>query len=301
MNGAWLLVLIRAVLMLALPVYVISGVIDRAQAAPQAITIANSYEYFPDPPESQWHYTGTIVEGPLERISNAGFANVSTVKGTKTVDGVAVTVFHDTNPGNHGPTDSFYRRDAAGIVYYGSEPGTELERQIVPYQIVRFPIEVPSSFQQFDRQNLDFGSDLDGDQIHERADAAALVRIQRTEQVAVPAGTFAHALRLEAQMTLRIHLSKSQRTVVGKDTLTAWFARGVGLIKYVERQELPPIRSEHGVVAEITEELESFALGKGPVSGLRGKSSSESIFTDHARRHELSEIVVPARFRADAR
>jgi hypothetical protein len=42
--------------------------------------------------------------------------------------------------------------------------------------------------------------------------------------------------------------------------MTAWFAKGVGLIKYIERQELPPLRSDRGLVTEITEELESFTI-----------------------------------------
>jgi hypothetical protein len=91
-------------------------------------------------------------------IDNKFFANTSSVTGTKKLNGVTVTVFHDTNPGNHGESDSYYRRDSVGMVYYGSDPGTPLEKQIVPYQIVRFPMTIPSSFQQFNRNGLDFGA-----------------------------------------------------------------------------------------------------------------------------------------------
>jgi hypothetical protein len=222
--------------------------------------VANSGDYFPDTLGSQWRYRGEVVEGPLQTIAKNGFVNVSTVKGTEKIKGVTVTVFHDTNPGNHGPSNSYYRRDPAGIVYYGSDPGTAIEKQLIPYQIVRFPLDIPSSFQQFDRRGLDFGSDLDGDEQNERADMEAIVTVLAKEPISVPAGSYPDAVRIEARMTIRITLSRADRTAIGTDTMTAWFAKGVGLVKYVERQELPPLRSDRGMVTEITEELESFSI-----------------------------------------
>jgi hypothetical protein len=55
---------------------------------------------------------------------------------------------------------------------------------------------------------------------------------------------------------MKIHLSGSHRTVSGIDVMTAWFAKGIGLVKYVERQELSAVKEDRGVVTEITEELE---------------------------------------------
>jgi hypothetical protein len=151
--------------------------------------MANAEDYFPDTQGMQWRYRGEVMEGPLQTIGRNGFVNVSTVKGTDKIKGVTVKVFHDTNPGNHGPSDSYYRKDPAGIVYYGSDPGTSLEKQLIPYQIVRFPIEIPSSFQQFNREGLDFGSDIDGDEQNEKADMEAVVTVMSKESVTVPAGT----------------------------------------------------------------------------------------------------------------
>jgi hypothetical protein len=222
--------------------------------------VTNAGDYFPDTLGSQWRYRGEVVEGPLQTIAKKGFLNVSMVKRTDKIQGVVVKVFHDTNPGNHGPSDSYYRRDPAGIVYYGSEPGTPIERQLIPYQIVRFPLDLPSSFQQFNRKGLDFGSDLDGDEQNEQADMEAVVTAVGKESVSVPAGSYPDTVRIEARMTMRISLSGLQKVAIGTDTMTAWFAKGVGLIKYIERQELPPLRSDRGLVTEITEELESFTI-----------------------------------------
>jgi hypothetical protein len=222
--------------------------------------MTNAEDYFPDVQGMQWRYRGEVMEGPLQTIARNGFVNVSTVKGTDKIKGVSVKVFHDTNPGNHGASDSYYRKDPAGIVYYGSDPGTPLEKQLIPYQIVRFPIDIPSSFQQFNRKGLDFGSDLDGDEQNEQADMEAVVTVMGKESVTVPAGTYPDTIRVEARMTMRITLSGNHRSAVGSDVMTAWFAKGIGLIKYVERQELPPLKTDRGIVTEITEELESMSM-----------------------------------------
>src|SRR5690349_24486513 len=80
-------------------------------AADDLSGISQSPDYFPDTIGSHWEYRGQITEGPLQTIEHKFFTNVSTVTGTRTLRGMTVTVFHDTNPGNHGPSDSFYRRD----------------------------------------------------------------------------------------------------------------------------------------------------------------------------------------------
>lgn len=269
--------------------------------AEEAITISQSADYFPDAIGNRWTYRGQITEGPLQTIDHKFFTNVSTVTGTKTLKGVTVTVFHDTNPGNHGPSDSYYRRDVVGIVYYGSDPGTPLEKQIIPYQIVRFPLTVPSSFQQFDRTGLDFGTDMDRDGTDEKVDVRGWTSLVGRETVAVPAGTFPESIKVEARMTMKIHLSGSKRTALGTDVMTAWFAKGVGLVKYTERQELSAAKEDRGVVTEITEELEEYEIKPVKDSLSRLESSPEGIFADDAGDHELHQVVLAAGFRAHPR
>lgn len=269
--------------------------------AEEAITISQSADYFPDAIGNRWTYRGQITEGPLQTIDHKFFTNVSTVTGTKTLKGVTVTVFHDTNPGNHGPSDSYYRRDVVGIVYYGSDPGTPLEKQIIPYQIVRFPLTVPSSFQQFDRTGLDFGTDMDRDGTDEKVDVRGWTSLVGRETVAVPAGTFPESIKVEARMTMKIHLSGSKRTALGTDVMTAWFAKGVGLVKYTERQELSAAKEDRGVVTEITEELEEYEIKPAKDSLSRLESAPEGIFADDAGDHELHQVVLAAGFRAHPR
>jgi hypothetical protein len=225
-------------------------------------TIENIQEYFPDQIGNEWVYRGTMIEGGMVQIAekDTQFTNVSKVMGKEVQEGVEVTIFHDTNPGNQGPSESYYRRDAAGIRYYGSKPGTTLERQLVPYQIVRFPLEIPSSFEQFNRKGLELGMDIDRDGEAEKVDIVAISSAQGKEVVSVPAGTYPDAIRLEAKMTMQVHLSESGKTIQGTDTMTVWFARGVGLLKYIERQTIPSSRSENERVVEVTEVLEKITL-----------------------------------------
>jgi hypothetical protein len=279
-------------------------------AAPQIETVSNASDYFPDTQGSIWRYRGHVTESPLQKVADLGFVNVSTVKGTEKVRGVTVKVFNDTNPGNHGPSDSYYRRDAAGIVYYGSDPGTTLEKQLVPYQIVRFPLQFPSSFEQFNRKGLNFGSDLDGDDTNEQADVAATVVVIGKESVTVPAGTYSDAIKIEARMTIRIQLSGGQQIALGSDNMTAWFARGVGLVKYVERQQIPPLKTDRGWLSEITEELEEVTIKPGPDSASvesavqsagRCEAPADGVFAHDPRNHELRQVILATGFCSHSR
>lgn len=265
--------------------------------------VDNVHEYFPDQVGNEWVYRGRMIEGGVVQIAekDTQFSNVSSVIGEETVDGVKVVVFHDTNPGNQGPSDSYYRRDAAGIRYYGSKPGTTLERQLVPYQIVRFPLEIPSLFEQFNRQELDLGMDIDRDGETEKVDIVAVSSVQKPERVTVPAGTYPNAIRLEAKMTMYVHLSESGKTIRGTDTMIVWFARGVGLLKYIERQTIPSFRSEKERLIEVTEVLEKVTLATD-VASLRGrKSSSERVFRGDFLDHELLQVAMPSRLLSDSR
>ena len=262
------------------------------QATP--IVIRDAGVYFPDQTGNEWKYRGRIAEGVVNQIEDKTFVNVSKVTGREKKDGVMVTVFHDTNPGDQGPTDSYYLRDVAGIRYYGSKPGTILEKQLIPYQIVRFPLEVPSSFHQLDRKNLNLGLDLDRDGQAETVDIQATVSIQRQESVTVPIGTYEQAIRMEAHMNLLVHLSGDGTRITGFDTMTLWLVKGVGLVKYIERQMVPMIGAGQDRLIEITEELEEASLQGGTVRLSRRKPTTYGVLARQPLNHELFQIPVPS-------
>jgi len=254
------------------------------------IVIHDAGVYFPDQTGNEWTYHGRITEGVVNQIEDKTFVNVSKVTGKEQKDGVMVTVFHDTNPGDQGPTDSYYLRDAAGIRYYGSKPGTILERQLIPYQIVRFPLEMPSSFHQLDRKALNLGLDLDRDGQAETVDVRATVGIEGQESVTVPLGTYEKAIRMEAHMELLVYLSGNGMRISGFDTMTLWLVKGVGLVKYVERQMIPMIGAGKDRLIEITEELEGARLQGGTVLLSRRESPAHSVLARQPLNHELFQI-----------
>ena len=263
-----------------------------AQATP--IVIQDAGVYFPDQTGNEWTYQGRLTEGVVNQIEDKTFVNVSKVTGREKKDGVMVTVFHDTNPGDQGPIDSYYVRDAAGIRYYGSKPGTPLEQQLIPYQIVRFPLEMPSSFHQLDRKSLNLGLDLDRDEQAETVDVQATVSIDGHEAVTVPLGTYEQAIRMEVHMNLLVHLSGDGTRITGFDTMTLWLVKGVGLVKYIERQMVPMVGAGKDRLIEITEELKEARLQGGTVLLSRRKSATHGVLARQPLNHELFQIPIPS-------
>ncbi len=244
---------------------------DAAAADPGAREIQNTEEYFPDEIGSVWRYTGRSRTDVVERVSEVTFANEVSAIGTTNIKGETVTIFRETNQGNKGPTDGFFRRDQAGITYYGSRPTTPFEQQLIPYRVLRFPLVMEGTFRQLEKKGVDMQTDLDGDGHHERADVVADVRVSAHTPVTVPAGTFSDALQMDASMTIVMTLTKSRRMVMSRDRITSWFVRGVGLIKYVEKIEAPPVLETRGDVIHVSEELESYTLrGLGGAPSLPG-------------------------------
>ena len=252
---------------LTIALVVAGGATQAADTKPLLREVQNTEEYFPDGIGSVWKYVGHTHTEKIERIAEVTFKNEVTTIGTSNMHAVMVKIFRETNQGNKGPTDGFFRRDASGIVYYGSQPTTSFEQQLVPYRVLNFPLVLGTTFQQLNKTNVDMQADLDGDGHPERGDVVANARIVGYEPVTVAAGTFPDALRIDSAMTISITLSQSRHRVVSEDRITSWFVRGIGLVKYVETIEAPPVLETRGEITYLSEELESFTLhGMGNAS-----------------------------------
>jgi len=243
-----------------------SAGLDAAGNNPVLKEIQNTEEYFPDEIGSVWLYRGRTHTDTIERLGEVTFSNEVSAIGTTNIKGETVKIFRETNQANKGPTDGFFRRDKTGITYYGSQPTTPFEQQLVPYRVLAFPLVMNGTFRQLEKRAVDMQVDLDGDGRHERADVVADVRVVAHMPVTVPAGTFDDAVQIDAAMTIVISLTKDRRVITSRDRITSWFARGVGLVKYVEEIEAPPVLETRGEVTYVSEELESYAL-KGTVEG----------------------------------
>ena len=235
-----------------------------ADSLPLPLVLEKTEEYFPDGLGSVWEYVGHTHTEKIEHISLVTFKNEVTTIGTSNMNGVTVKIFRETNQGNKGPTDGYFRRDDTGIVYHGSRPTTPFEQQLVPYRILNFPLVLGGTFQQLNKTNVDMQADLDGDGHPEHGDVVADARIVGYESVTVGAGTFPQALRIDAAMTLSVTMSKKRNRAISQDRISSWFVRGVGLVKYEEIIEAPPVLETRGAVTYLSEELESYTI-KGMV------------------------------------
>ena len=243
-----------------------SAGLDATGNNPVLKEIQNTEEYFPDEIGSVWRYHGRTHTDTVAQAAEVTFSNEVSAIGTTNIKGETVKIFRETNQGNKGPTDGFFRRDKTGITYYGSQPTTPFEQQLVPYRVLAFPLVMNGTFRQLEKRGVDMQADLDADGRHEQADVVADVRVVAHTPVTVPAGTFNDAVQIDASMTIVISLTKDRRVITSRDRITSWFARGVGLVKYVEEIEAPPVLETRGEVTYVSEELESYTL-KGTVEG----------------------------------
>jgi hypothetical protein len=246
-----------------------------AESTPLLKEVQNTEEFFPDEIGSVWRYVGQSRTETIERIAGTTFKNEVRTIGTTNIQGTTAKIFRETNQGNKGPSDGFFRRDKTGIMYYGSQPTTPFEQQLVPYRVLNFPLVLGATIHQLKKTDVDLQVDIDGDEKPERGDVVADAHVAGYEPVTVAAGTFPEALRIDAVMTISITLSKNRHRAVSQDKISSWFVRGVGLVKYVETIESPPVLETRGDIAYLSEELESYTL-KGMV-----KASPGPMLSDH--------------------
>lgn len=236
--------------------------IGRAGETQEPAPIPNVERYFPDEIGLSWTFSGSVAD-QVQRV--ASYTNVATVKGTAEKNGVKVKVFSETNQANEGPTDSYFFRDRNGIVYYGGEPTTPFETQIVPYRVIRFPIALHQTYSQIQKNDISFGQDLDNDGQEEQAQVRAEITAASFETVAVPAGVFKDCLKLQGTLVVQVTLSRNQKVVQMIDKTTNWFAPGVGLVKGVEKIEYPSVDGSNPTGNIITEELTEYTQGKSSI------------------------------------
>ena len=111
----------------------------------------------------------------------------------------------------------------------------------------------------------------------------------------MPIGTYEKAIRMEAHMNLLVHLSGDGTRISGFDTMTLWLVKGVGLVKYIERQMVPMVGAGKDRLIEITEELEEASLQGGTVRLSRRKPATHGVLARQPLNHELFQIAFSLR------
>jgi hypothetical protein len=219
--------------------------------------------YFPLTQGSTGTFQGTSSE---DGVFTGIYQNTVTVSGTRVIDGVTITVVSMTNPGNTGSIEEYLLKDGRGITNWGNnDPFDTITPLLVAYQEVLFPMWTGAKFVQYQRSNLDFGEDLDGDGINERVAISSEVSVASFENVTVPAGGFSNCARVVNTLKLFGGLSGIPGlTFSGTVTTTTWYAPGTGPVK-VEVALMLTTSDGQSFSTKDTEELTSYFVAAPPL------------------------------------
>jgi len=202
------------------------------------------------------------------------YQNNVTVTGTKVIGLVTTTVLTESNQHGQGVAQEEYLfKDLQGVNEYGNnDPSDMLSPQLVPFQVLRFPLAPNSSFTPVNKTGLNFGKDLDGDGRNETAAVTSEVSVIGVESVTVPVGLFTNALKFQNISTITVTLSSNGVKVTVTGTATQWLAPGVGPVKDTT------VTQGQGITETVTEELEAYVVD-GQGAGIRIQVTPTSLTT----------------------
>ena len=180
--------------------------------------------YFPVGTQDRWDFDYTTNDPSAP--APTGSASIE-VTGTKTVQGVAATVFTHTDASVSGSFDQYFSLSNGGVTALGNtDSGDSISPLIIPYVQLLFPVGI-GQVSNVVAQNLAFGSDTSGKPI--TLDLTQTISNAAMESVDVPAGTFASALRQTTIIAATAHDGSQSTAVAGNDT--TWYVAGVGEVK----------------------------------------------------------------------
>jgi alpha-tubulin suppressor-like RCC1 family protein len=189
--------------------------------------------YFPFDEGTTWLYQ--VSEQSDGQTTN--YTNTIQIIGTHvTGNGVTTTIFREINPANSGITeDDYLVKDSLAITNYGTNDISDfLTPQTVPYREYIFPLGTNSSFEAINKSGLSWPDEYgDWDGKPEVMSLVATVSVAGFEDITVPAGTYANAAKIVANVTISVILSGDGATATETITSTEWYASGVGLVKSV--------------------------------------------------------------------
>lgn len=227
--------------------------------------------YVPLTQGNMWRYQSAKSDTGQPTLN---YQNNVTITGTKVIGLVTTTVLTESNPDGTGVAQEEYLfKDLQGINEYGNnDPSDMLSPQLVPFQLLRFPPTLNSSFPQLKKTGLNFGQDLDGDGRNEMAAVTSEVSVIGVESVTVPVGLFTNALKVQTVITITVTFSGdgSKATVI--EMVTQWLAPGVGPVKNTT------VIQGQGISETITEELEAYVVD-GQGAGIRVQVTPTSLTT----------------------
>src|SRR5450759_33411 len=155
-----------------------------------------------------------------------------TVTSTKTIGGQTASVFLESNPSGSGiPLENYYFKNAGGVAFLGTNDVTDkITAGIAPYIVALFPV-TPGVVAHFDKNGLDFGSDLDGDGINETMNLTLTSTIIDFEPLTIGIGSFTRTVKNSEAVTGSVVLSQLKTSIPFSSTSTSWSAPGIGVLK----------------------------------------------------------------------
>ena len=84
--------------------------------------------YFPDVVGYVWRFQGTVSQESGQAV--ARYDNTTRIRGTKLLTGVSVTIVEESNAANQGPRQSYFEKTGTGLIYYGSDPPSPIEKAL---------------------------------------------------------------------------------------------------------------------------------------------------------------------------
>lgn len=189
--------------------------------------------YFPFDQGNTWVYQGTEESGGV----STPYTNTRQITGTKLVNGITATVFHETNSGNSGASEDYLAKDNQAITDYGNNDATDfLTPLLTPYREYRFPLGLNGSFESINKSGLSLPDAYpygDGDGKPETLSVNVTVTVAGLETVVVPAGTYENVAKIVSNVAISIVFSSDGSTETVTGMVTEWYAPGAGLVKSI--------------------------------------------------------------------
>lgn len=228
----------------------------------------DAQQHFPAAQGDRWVYDRSGTDGGFI-VPNSIYA--TEVTGTAELLGVTAVVLTQTDPAVPDVSiERYVNLRAGGITQLGNnDPTDTLSPQIVPFVELVFPVAT-GLVSTVTGNDLPAGTDGAGNPL--TLDLTQRVVNVAHENVDVPAGRFAQALRQETTIDVVLN-SASQGGVPARAVQTSWYAPGVGIVKQTIETAV-----EGTTVSSSASELRGYTVGgvrRGlgePFDALRGLS-----------------------------
>ncbi len=184
---------------------------------------------FPLSPGGAWTYQLEPQEGAVGVPYGMARRYRRWVSGTRPAGGREVTVVleRDADDPAAEPAESLFAVTPGGVV---SVEGSSVLPGIGEVMLLRFPVTAGDSYDVVSCSRVDLGLDVDQDGKRDAFDVRETVRVVGFEDVTVPAGRFAQAVRLVTRTEVTVYASGGgQGSSYAEET--DWLAPGVGLIR----------------------------------------------------------------------